>query len=133
MDHLEKPNLLNENPSARVQDSPFEFLARMIPDSPNNAGSCHCFLFPTRTRWQDLMYKDTMHFWGWGGGSRHVFFFSMYPWLSWNSLYRLDWPLNSHRSTCACLQRSWIKGEHKHCLAKTPYTLNREKLIELEV
>ena len=43
--------------------------------------------------------------------SRQGFF--VYPWLSWNSLCRPDWP-RSQRSSCLYLLRAGIKGVRHH-------------------
>jgi hypothetical protein len=39
--------------------------------------------------------------------------FSVYPWLSWNSLCRPGWP-RTQKSTCLCLPSAVIKGMHPH-------------------
>lgn len=36
--------------------------------------------------------------------------FSMYRWLSWNSLYETRLVSNSQKTACLCLSRAWIKG-----------------------
>jgi hypothetical protein len=46
--------------------------------------------------------------------------FSVYPWLSWNSLCRPGWS-QTQKSTCLCLPSAGIKGHH--CLALR-YILN---------
>ena len=43
--------------------------------------------------------------------SRQSFF--VYPWMSWNSLYRPDWPW-TQMSACLCLPVAGIKGMHHH-------------------
>jgi hypothetical protein len=40
----------------------------------------------------------------------------VYPWLSWNSLYRPGWP-QTQKSTCLCLPSVWIKSVRHHCPA----------------
>ena len=37
--------------------------------------------------------------------------FSVYPWLSWNSLCRSGWP-QTHKSTCLCLTSAGSKSVH---------------------
>ena len=41
--------------------------------------------------------------------------FSVYPWLSWNSLCRSGWP-RTQKSACLCLPSAGIKGVHPHAL-----------------
>jgi hypothetical protein len=41
--------------------------------------------------------------------------FSVYPWLSWNLLYRPGWP-RTPKSTCLSLPNAGIKGVRHHCL-----------------
>jgi hypothetical protein len=43
--------------------------------------------------------------------------FSLWPWLSWNSLCSLGWP-RIPRPTCFCLPSAGIKGVCHHHLAK---------------
>ena len=43
--------------------------------------------------------------------SRQSFF--VYPWMSWNSLYRPDWPW-TQMSVCLCFPVAGIKGMHHH-------------------
>jgi hypothetical protein len=43
--------------------------------------------------------------------------FSVYPWLSWNSLYRPGWPW-TQKSDCLCLPSAGIKGSCHHRPAK---------------
>ncbi|GAB1290765.1 Neprilysin [Apodemus speciosus] len=40
-------------------------------------------------------------------------------WLSWNSLWRPDWP-RTQKSTCLCLPSAGIKGVHHHRPANSP-------------
>jgi hypothetical protein len=47
----------------------------------------------------------------WGGELRQGF--SVYPWLSWNSLCRPGWP-RTQKSACLCLQSAGIKGVRHH-------------------
>jgi hypothetical protein len=42
--------------------------------------------------------------------------FSVFPWLSWNSLCRPGWPW-TQKSACLCLPSAGIKGVHHHCPA----------------
>jgi hypothetical protein len=42
--------------------------------------------------------------------------FSVYPWLSWNSLCRPGWP-RTQKSACLCLPSAGIKGMRHHCPA----------------
>jgi hypothetical protein len=42
--------------------------------------------------------------------------FSVWPWLSWNSLCRPGWP-QTQKSTCLCLPSAGIKG------CQAPYTV----------
>jgi hypothetical protein len=46
--------------------------------------------------------------------------FSVYPWLSWNSLCRPSWP-QTQRSSCLCLPSARIKGLSHHWLARTSF------------
>jgi hypothetical protein len=47
--------------------------------------------------------------------------FSVYPWLSWNSLCRSGWP-QTQKSTCLCLPSSEIKGMcHPPLPGPTPF------------
>jgi hypothetical protein len=39
--------------------------------------------------------------------------FSVWPWLSWNSLCRPGWP-PTQKSACLCLRSAGIKGVHHH-------------------
>jgi hypothetical protein len=39
--------------------------------------------------------------------------FSVYPWLSWNSLCRPGWP-RTHKSACLCPPSAGIKGMRHH-------------------
>jgi hypothetical protein len=39
--------------------------------------------------------------------------FSVYPWLSWNSLCRPGWP-RTQKSSFLCLPSAGIKGMHHH-------------------
>jgi hypothetical protein len=61
-------------------------------------------------------------------GNYHIFFpffffvfcfqrqgFSVYPWLSWNSLCRSGCP-QTQKSACLCLLSAGIKGVHHHAL-----------------
>jgi hypothetical protein len=43
--------------------------------------------------------------------------FSVYPWLSWNSLCRPGWH-QTQKSACLCLPSAGIKGVHHHCPAR---------------
>ena len=42
--------------------------------------------------------------------------FSVFPWLSWNSLCRPGWP-QTQKSACLCLPSARIKGVCHHCPA----------------
>jgi hypothetical protein len=46
--------------------------------------------------------------------------FSVYPWLSWNSLCRPGCP-QTQKSACLCLPSAGIKGLHHHCPATSPF------------
>jgi hypothetical protein len=46
--------------------------------------------------------------------------FSVFPWLSWNSLCRPDWPW-TQRSACLCLQSTGIKAVNHHILTYKSY------------
>jgi hypothetical protein len=48
--------------------------------------------------------------------------FSVYPWLSWNSLCGPGWP-QTQKSACLCLPSSGIKGVHHHCPAFSVFQL----------
>jgi hypothetical protein len=39
--------------------------------------------------------------------------FFVYPWLSWNSLWRPGWP-RTQKFACLCLPSAGIKGVHHH-------------------
>jgi hypothetical protein len=39
--------------------------------------------------------------------------FSVYTWLSWNSLFRTGWP-RTQKSSCLCLPSAGIKGVRHH-------------------
>jgi hypothetical protein len=53
--------------------------------------------------------------------------FSVYPWLSWNSLCRPGWP-RTQKSTCLCLPSAGIKGlRHAQLMFSLTYTSDGEK------
>jgi hypothetical protein len=57
-----------------------------------------------------VLFCFVLSFFG-GGGPRQGF--SVYPWLSWNSLCKPGLP-RTQKSTCLCLPNSGIKGMHHH-------------------
>jgi hypothetical protein len=54
--------------------------------------------------------------------------FSVWPWLSWNSLCRPDWP-RTQKSACLCLPSAGTKGVRHHCLAVIVIINNRVKIL----
>jgi hypothetical protein len=71
----------------------------------------------------------------WGTGTLHYFVwlfgflkqvFSVYPWLSWNSLCRPGWP-RTQKSPYLCLDSAGIKGVCQHCLVH--YAIFKDGLL----
>jgi hypothetical protein len=59
--------------------------------------------------------------------------FSVYPWLSWNSLCRPGWP-PTQKSTCLCLSSAGIKGvcHHAHRSYTSLYGYKRKPVNDTE-
>jgi hypothetical protein len=60
-----------------------------------------------------LLFQALFFFLGGGGVGFLRQGFSVYPWLSWNSLCRPGWP-RTQKSACLCLPSAGIKGMRHH-------------------
>jgi hypothetical protein len=56
-----------------------------------------------------------------GEGLKHGF--SVYPWLSWNSLSTPGWP-RTQKSTCLCLPSAGIKGMGHHTRLNPDFSMS---------
>jgi hypothetical protein len=78
-----------------------------------------------------LAYRMWFIVWQWLSDDCFFYFprqvFSVYPWLSWNSLCRPGWP----QTQKFCLPSAGIKGTRHHCLASDD-VLKSENLVVVQ-